>query len=156
MAKESTVRVAWRGGEHDMALGIGEILVLEPTCHAGLAAIFQRLTTGSWGVQDVRETIRLGLIGAGMPDAEALQLIKACVDNHPNGYAPSCIIASKVLEAAIIGVTDDNEFAAAPGKSPAAEASTGQVSSTKTAASAAPQSTDEVTPSATTPEKPTG
>lgn len=115
------------------------MLALEEACGAGIAQVMRRLETGAWYVNDVRETIRLGLIGAGMTPEKAMAAVKLHVDGNPSGLAPSVLIAHAVLAAVMVGVPDDPV-----GKTQAADAETkaavDPVSSTTTAASAAPAS----------------
>ncbi len=138
MSGIGTRRIAWQGGEHDFCIAaIGNILALEQCCNAGIATIYGRLANGSWYLNDIRETIRLGLIGADMPADEAMKAVKTFVDANPKGLGPSVLIAMAVLEAALVGVPDDPV-----GKMTAADAETGQASTTTMAASAAPQSSE--------------
>lgn len=134
-----TRTIIWRNGEDDFCLAkVGDVLALEEKCGAGIMTIMRRLETDVWYLNDVRETIRLGLIGGGMAPEKAMAAVKLHVDGNPNGLAPSVIIAHEVLKAVIIGVPDDPV-----GKQPAADAETqAQVSSTTTAASAAPPSSE--------------
>lgn len=138
MAPVGTRRIIWQGGEHDFCLApIGHLLSLEENCKAGIGLIFHRLQNGTWGINDVREPIRLGLIGGGLSPREAMDLVKAHVDAHHNGLAPSVMVAMAIISAVLIGVPDDPV-----GKTQAAEAATGPNSSIATAASAAPDSTE--------------
>ncbi len=132
-----TRRIIWHGGEHDFCLAaIGNMLALEEVCKAGLAVIYGRLASGNWYVNDIRETIRLGLIGAGTKPDEAMRLVKVSVDGNPRGLAESVLTAMAIIEAVIIGVPDDPV-----GKNQAPEAETqATVSSTTTAASDAQRS----------------
>lgn len=133
-----TRRIAWQGGEHDFCIAkVGDMLALEQLCgDAGIRKIYGRLTGDDWRVNDVRETIRLGLIGGGMKADEALVAVKTFVDGNPRGLAPSALIAIAIIEAVLIGVPDDPV-----GKNQASEAETGQASSTTTAAFDARHST---------------
>jgi hypothetical protein len=146
-----TRHIHWQGGEHDFCLAaVGNILQLEQTCSAGIAQIYQRLVNGTWGVNDVREPIRLGLIGGGRKPDDAGKIVKIAVDENPQGLAPSVLVAMAVLEAVLVGVPDDPV-----GKTPAAGAETGQASTTRTAASAAQQSSESAPASPGRPQKPT-
>lgn len=139
MRAVGTRTIVWRNGEDDFCLAkVGDILALEEKCGAGVMAILTRLQTDSWGVNDVRETIRIGLIGAGMAPEKAMKVVKLHVDGNPHGLGPSVIIAHAILQAVIIGVPDDPV-----GKTTAAEAETqARASSMTTAASAAPPSSE--------------
>lgn len=147
-----TRTLIWRNGEDDFCLAkVGDILALEEKCGVGIMAIMRRLETDAWYVNDVRETIRLGLIGGGMTPEKALVAVKLHVDGNPFGLAPSVIIAHEILKAVVIGVPDDPV-----GKQEAADArEQGLVSSTTMAASAAQPSSESDRPLDGGPETPT-
>jgi hypothetical protein len=148
MAPVGTVRIIWAGGENDFCIAeIGHILALEEACGVGIMHVFRRLESDTWKLHDLRETIRLGLIGGGLPQDKAMALVKIHVDQNPAGLAPSVLLAMEIIKAKLVGVPDDPL-----GKTAAAEAATGQVSSMTTAASAAPQSTAPAPRSAGIPE----
>lgn len=132
--------IAWQGGEHEFCIAaVGNIMALEGACKSGMGSVYGRLIDGTWWLNDIRETIRLGLIGGGMTPAEAMDIVKANVDANPKGFAPSVLVAIAILEAALVGVPDDPV-----GKTTAADAETGLHSSTTMAASAAPPSSESV------------
>lgn len=81
---------------------IGQALELEQKCDAGISEILDRVRSGKWRLQDIRETIRLGLIGGGQTPINAMQIVKAYVDERP--WAESVPVALTVLLAAMIGV----------------------------------------------------
>jgi len=100
--------IIWAGGEHQFCLSkVGSILDLEAKCGAGIAVVMTRLGSGAWGLNDVRETIRLGLIGGGLAPDAAMQLVRNHVDPPDNALAPSVLIAYAILEAVMVGVPDD-------------------------------------------------
>lgn len=141
MSGVGTRRIIWQGGEHDFCLGaVGHILALEEACGVGIRHVLARLENHLWGLNDVREPIRLGLIGGGLSAEKAMALVKAHVDGNPNGLAPSVVVAVAVIAAVIVGVPDDPV-----GKAPAPDAETqAPVSTTTTAASGALQSSELV------------
>lgn len=78
-----TPATAWPGGEHEFELRIGELRALQENCKAGPEEVLNRLRAGTWRVDDIIEPIRLGLIGAGMPAAEAGPMVVKLFDQHP-------------------------------------------------------------------------
>jgi hypothetical protein len=134
-----TRHIIWHGGEHDFCIAAsGTVLALEETCKAGIATIYSRLAHGQWWLNDVREPIRMGLIGGGLKPDEAMDKVKAHVDANPNGLGVSVPLAMAIIEAVLIGVPDDPV-----GKTPAPEAEKqAPVSSTTTAASDAQPSSE--------------
>lgn len=108
MSAPGTVALAWSNGENEFCLAkIGLMLALEEKAGAPIAQVFVRLLHDKWGIQDIRETIRLGLMGGGMSANDALKVVKTHVDENPNGLAPSVLVAIEVLKAVMVGVPSD-------------------------------------------------
>lgn len=97
--------LTWPGGEHDFLLGIGQIRALQDKCDAGPGFILERLRTGRFWLDDAMQTIRLGLIGAGMDKDEARKLVDRFFGERP--LAEFVLPAQLILSAAIYGVEDD-------------------------------------------------
>lgn len=151
MSAVGTVTITWRNGEDQFCLArTGDILALEEKCNAGIATIIKRLRNDDYYLNDVRETIRLALIGGGMTPDKAMTAVKLHVDGHPDGLAASVLLAQVILMAVMVGVPGDEL-----GKPKAAEAETGQASSETMAASAAQQSLASEPPSDGIHAKPT-
>lgn len=117
MSRDASISVAWGDGEHRFRLAIGQLRELQEKADAGPAEILDRLSSGRWRINDVRETVRLGLIGGGMSPPEAHKLTVRYVDDRP--WLESVPIAQAVLMAALIGVPEEPV-----GKEAAAEAET--------------------------------
>lgn len=102
------ISLSWADGEHDFNIAkIGQIFELQDKCGCGLKEVFNRLRDDRWRFEDIRETIRLGLIGAGKPPAEALILTKRYVDDRP--LAENTLVATSILMAAIVGVPEEEQ-----------------------------------------------
>ncbi len=95
----------WAGGEHPFLLTIELLRALQTKCDAGPAFILQRLSTGQWRVDDVIQTIRLGLEGGGASKQEALMLVRQYVEDEP--ITGSVQLAHSILAASLFGVDDD-------------------------------------------------
>lgn len=78
---------------------------------------------GDWRVDEVREIIRLGLTGAGMPQAEAYFYVTKHVDNAdgPADWRPLVGLASQILLHALVGDEADQ-----PKKDEAGKTMTGE------------------------------
>lgn len=115
------ITLTWQGGEHEFALPIGQLRALQDRCDAGPAHVLGRLASGQWRVDDVVETIRLALMGAGMERDDAVRLVRLHVEDRP--LAPSVTLASAVLMAALYGPEDDSlgETTAGAAESPSRE-----------------------------------
>lgn len=99
------IEVVWKGGEHLFAFEIQHLRALQQKCDAGPQWICDRLQNGGWLVDDVIETIRLGLEGGGLEKTEARKLVQDFVENEP--IAVSVLLAYSILSASIYGVADD-------------------------------------------------
>lgn len=60
---------------YDLELTIGQLRELEAKRDVGMGVLLDRLGEGSWRIDDVIETIRLGLIGGGMKNREAYDFV---------------------------------------------------------------------------------
>jgi len=95
--------------EHLFRLSLREIGLLQNRCGGvGFGVIFDRIMTGGYFVEDVYETLRLGLEGGKMPAAEATKLVDAYIipimrDNDP---ASPYNTARAVLAAAMFGLDE--------------------------------------------------
>lgn len=101
----ASVTLTWAGGEHPFELRIGELRALQQRCDAGPAWILGRLTKSQWMVDDVIETIRLGLEGGGMEKADARKLVTQFVEERP--FTDSVLTAQTILFSALYGDPDD-------------------------------------------------
>jgi hypothetical protein len=105
MSADGSVTIAWGDSEErKFRLPIASLIELQEKCKAGPPEILERLLTNRWRVEDVRETVRLGLIGGGAKPEEALALRARYVDTRLNETA---MVAQAILMSALIGVPDD-------------------------------------------------
>lgn len=95
----------WVGGEHLFALDIGALRALQQACDAGPEQILRRITSGTWRINDLFDTIRLGLIAGGTPDREAMALVNDMFAKHP--LMSFRLIAQAILMAALVGPEGD-------------------------------------------------
>lgn len=105
MSSDGSVTLKWADGEHDFRLPIGQLRELQRTCDAGPLQILDRIGNRAWRLDDIRETIRLGLIGGGMDPMGALDRVLNYVDARP--LMESVSTAQAVLIAALVGVPED-------------------------------------------------
>jgi len=96
----------WADGHYRFRLGIGQWREIEEKCNAGPAEIYGRLLRGNWRMNDLRETIRLGLIGGGTTPADALSLTKRYVDERP--LLESVPLALIIVGVALTGPIEDS------------------------------------------------
>ncbi|MDO1559826.1 gene transfer agent family protein [Brevundimonas sp. 2R-24] len=92
-------------GYFDLRLRIGELIQLQEKLDSGPSAILGRLQSGDWRIGDITETIRLALIGGGLGQKEAFDLVTR---NVREGYLIQYqTVALMALYAALAGVEDD-------------------------------------------------
>lgn len=101
------VTLTWPGGEHDFALRIEHLRALQDRCDAGPGWVLARLGSGQWRVEDVTETIRLGLEGGGMEKKDARRLVEMHVQT---ALAMSVLTAQAVLMSTLYGSDPDDEI----------------------------------------------
>lgn len=97
--------ITWAGGEHGFLLTIPLLRALQDRCDAGPEWILNRLRSGQWRVDDVIQTIRLGLEGGGMPKDQAVKLVQHHVEDQP--ISLSVLTAALVLSASLYDRGDD-------------------------------------------------
>jgi hypothetical protein len=113
---DGTVTLTDWGEEYQFRLAIGDFRQLQdainrPRAELGLPALgptelFRSLIALNAWLHEVREVIRLGLIGAGMKPDRALVLIKRHVEID-GSYKRSCEMAAAILGRALYGPQDD-------------------------------------------------
>lgn len=95
------IDLTWAAGEHTFLLNIDLLRALQDRCDAGPAWVLTRLRTHQWFVQDITDTIRLGLEGGGMEKDEARRLVKRFVEDRP--LTESVLTATAILMHALYG-----------------------------------------------------
>lgn len=119
--RKSEVELEFGDGPHLFALKIAQIEELQDKCGAGIEEIYQRLWTGKSRLEDVFETLRLGLIGGGMPAIPARKLVEQYVLplSSPGDPASPLTTARVVVSAIMVGLSELAEDET-PGKDGAA------------------------------------
>lgn len=108
----TTYWAPFAGQKRAFRLRLGEIEALEGLCRAGIGEIALRLVGQTYRLADVRETLRLGLMGGGMSEPAATAIMMANFDDAPMGQYVE--IAAFVLSAALAGVPPPKPEAEAP------------------------------------------
>ena len=99
-----TVRAAFAGQDRTFRLRLGEIAELERCAGTGIGEIMMRLASHRFKQADIRDTVRLGLEGGGLPEPEATVLVMRYVDEEPLGEHLQ--LAADILSAAVSGVPE--------------------------------------------------
>jgi Phage tail tube protein, GTA-gp10 len=103
---DSTLELEWGDGLHKFALPIGQARELEDKRDAGLNRILQRLSGPDWKIDDIREVVRLGLIGGGqVKPTDAHLLCVRYIDNRP--FMESRLHAQAIVMKALVGDPTD-------------------------------------------------
>jgi len=112
MSRDASGVLTWADGEYRVRLGIGQLRELQEKCDAGPQWIYERLTLNThdgWRMEDIRETIRLGLIGGGgVTPTDALTLVKRYVDKRP--ALESVPVAQAILAFYLVGAPDEDSL----------------------------------------------
>lgn len=92
-------RAPFGDGIYLFRLDIDGLRELQDKTDAGPAFLLHRIAAGQWRVDDVRETIRVGLVRGGLDPVQALVLLARYFDSAPIGRHVG--LASLILSAAI-------------------------------------------------------
>lgn len=95
----------WPGGEHAFRLGLRELRAIQNKTDCGPEHLLNKIKFGQWGVDELHEILRNGLIGAGTPHVEALKLVDRAFDTSP-GIAFK-VPAMEILSSYLFGPPDD-------------------------------------------------
>ncbi|MGL4445670.1 MAG: gene transfer agent family protein [Alsobacter sp.] len=148
MSRTAEISLVWADGPHTFRLGIKQLRELQEKCadrirqrERGPKEILEALFMGSWLVDDVIQTIRLGLIGGGMDPAKAYTLVENYVEGRP--LSENVMTAVAIIGAAMVGPAED-EIEGPPGgdggkPTPATAGSTSQSSTEPAPRSAGPR-----------------
>ena len=101
MSRSGAIELAWNGGTHSFRLAIGEWVKLQEKCDCGPPELLARLMEKRWRIDDLREPIRLGLIGGGLAPVEANRLVADWVDARP--FAENVPLARAIVLASLVG-----------------------------------------------------
>lgn len=134
MSRSGDITLSFGGEERTFRLAIGQWRKIQEKCDAGPGEILARLSPvfaaaqrglkleqmvelgylGAWRVDDVREVILQGRLGAGAPINEVTKEVRDWVDERP--LLEPLAIAYRIVLASMIGAEDEK----AMGESPAA------------------------------------
>lgn len=102
------IDLTWNGGEHSFLLTVDLLKALQERCDAGPRWVLARLLENRWYVEDVVETIRLGLEGGGLEKEEARKLVKWNVEERP--LTESVLTAAYVLKYSLFGGGEEEDL----------------------------------------------
>lgn len=105
MSRDGSVTLPFVDGPKTFRLAWGELIKLQEACDAGPYVIYRRLMMGGWKMEDISNTIRLGLIGGGMKPEQALNFVRDYVEARPP--LESVPLAQGILGTALQGAPDE-------------------------------------------------
>lgn len=103
--RDARIELDWADGTYPFRLGFGQMAELQEKCDAGPYFILGRLHDGTWRIEDVSNTIRLGLIGGKMSPADALRKTRTYVEDRP--LLENVHHAIAILTAGLLGAPDE-------------------------------------------------
>lgn len=104
--RDARVELEFADGDYSFRMGWGELIELQEKCDAGPYVVLQRLANKTFKMNDISETIRVGLIGGGMEPGKALTMTKRYVKARP---PMECLpVALAVLMAGLLGAPDED------------------------------------------------
>lgn len=110
------VDLEFADGTHRFRLTTRGIAELQELCQAGIGTIYRRVVSGEYFDADVKETVRLALVGGGMEGPEARKLMNRYCDRWPIERWHRLSMA--ILVTAMHGYTPPGEGSDTDGDSP--------------------------------------
>lgn len=105
MSRDGSITFIWGEDDRTFRLGWGELEKLQEACDCGPYVLLNRLHSGSWRIEDIREVIRWGLIGGGMKAEIAAKQIRLYVEGIPP--AENLEAAQKIMRVGTFGASDE-------------------------------------------------
>jgi hypothetical protein len=105
MSRSAKITAPFAGEEHEFRMAFGDIMRLQEKLDLGPYEVATRLHAGTWRVEDVREVIRIGLIGGGMEVPRAARMVKDFVEANP--ILESLALAQVIMQAGLVGAPDE-------------------------------------------------
>lgn len=99
--------LVWDGGEHPFRLGLGQLRALQSATGVGPLFLLGRITGSQWLVDDIIDTVRLGLIGGGMSEEAAKKLVVQVFEHDTPALYRSVLVAVRILSDAVMGEPTD-------------------------------------------------
>lgn len=141
MSRAAEVTLPFGGSDTLFRMPLGRMRAVQEKCDAGPPELIQRYALKTWRLDDVREPILQGLIGAGHAPHEAQARVERDMDGLP--MMPFVPIAQAIVMAFLIGAPDEDDDT---GESEAGAATAKRPS--RAESSASPASTPPEPPSA--------
>lgn len=105
MARDGSITLDFADGAYKFRLAWGQLAELQEKCDAGPYVIINRLHNGTWRIEDIREIVRIGLIGGGLSSPEALKLVRRYVEERP--ILENLQLAQVILSISLTGAPEE-------------------------------------------------
>jgi hypothetical protein len=105
VSRDASVTFEWGDGETTFRLAWAQWEKLQEVRDCGPYVLLERLHSGGWRIEDIREIIRWGLIGGGKKPEEASKLIRLYVEGFPP--ADNLEAAQKIARIGTFGAQDE-------------------------------------------------
>lgn len=144
--RDGSIELDWPDQKRTFRLRVGELRELQEKCgNRGPRTIANALLNGTYLVDDIIQPVRLGLIGAGMSQGDALKIVNTHLGD--GRLHEGILVAYQIVMQAITGPADE-QLEAPPGKGQA-----GKPEGTTTPTSSAPSTETLPTPSSGHPDR---
>lgn len=107
MSRDASIILPWGGEDRLFKLDILRLEKVQEARDVGAYVLLDRLLTGRWFVQDIREVLRWGLIGGGLEVGEASKLLKLYFEDMPPA-GENLITAQRALGAGLVGAPEED------------------------------------------------
>lgn len=107
MSRSAKARAPFGDSVYDFQLTIGQLEELQELTDAGPEEIYQRISEGRWRLADLRQTLRLALIGGGVDQFKALALVERYAG--PGDFLALKPLCLSIIAAALVGATDEDK-----------------------------------------------
>ncbi|MDF1625669.1 MAG: gene transfer agent family protein [Parvibaculaceae bacterium] len=101
------ITMAFGDDDYLFRLPVRQLAELQEKCKAGIGTIYRRLMTAEYFIEDVHETVRLGLVGGGQDATKARVLMERYFDNRP--VDARWQVAAAVISACVVGYEPSNK-----------------------------------------------
>lgn len=92
-------------GTYTFRMAWGQLIALQEKTGVGPPVLLERLFGRSWMIGDIAQVIRLGLIGGGMKDVDALRLVRRYVEERLP--MDNLELAQRIMHAGLWGAPDE-------------------------------------------------
>jgi hypothetical protein len=109
MARNAELEHFFGDGLHVFRLGIGEWRELQEKTGVGPEALYARIRSGMWMVDDPREILRIALKGGGMKPQEAFRLVEQYATPPKTALLENIPLCQLIVAVGLYGAPDEDD-----------------------------------------------